>query len=239
MALASFLANRLGRSLWSALKLALALWAIGFAALLLVVLLAPREVPEAGPADAIVCLGGGMSFGGWTLPAPDSQRRAETCAALYLAGAAPRILFTGAGHHVSSVAAAMARSAQDLGVPQSAILLEEEARSTIQNAVFSADHLPPETANILLVTDAYHLPRSHVLFRLFTPYEIDPVAAPIESLTADLAPGFQTTRRKHPTYLQAVLRESQAIWFNLGRLGFYGAGRAIGVEKNALIDRFN
>lgn len=55
----------------------------------------------------------------------------------------------------------MARLLQDAAVPKDAILLEDQSTNTRQNLRFAQRLLAPlgET-NILIVSDAYHLPRA-------------------------------------------------------------------------------
>ena len=62
----------------------------------------------------------------------------------------------------------MARVAQDVGIHESAILLETAAHSTRQNAEFSAPLLRAlHASTILLVTDRLHMPRAQACFKKF------------------------------------------------------------------------
>ena len=215
-----------------ALRLGFGLWALGLVALVLTDLIWSRDSPPLPePAAAILCLGGGMSLTGWERPGPASTRRARSCAELYRAGVAPVVLFTGYGHHRSSAAAAMARVAMADGLPETAVILEEEARSTLQNAAFSLPLLPEGTERVVIVTDGFHLPRSWLIFRVLGAPEM--ALYPARSIyTSDDRPG---TRNR----VEWLLRESLAIWANLARLGlFLGAG-ALGVEAETRISWFN
>ncbi len=60
------------------------------------------------------------------------------------------------------VSHAMKRWALRLGVSESVILLEEQSRTTYENALYTKTLLGP--SHILLVTDAYHMPRAAGLF---------------------------------------------------------------------------
>jgi len=97
------------------------------------------------PADVIVGLG---SY---------DLRVADRCAALFASGIAAALIFTGRSGHWTeglferSEAAAFAARAVALGVPQSAILIEERARSIGENIVFTAQ-LVSTGARILFVT---------------------------------------------------------------------------------------
>ena len=60
----------------------------------------------------------------------------------------------------------MQQLALGLGVPPSACLLEEESRTTRENARFTAQLLRARgIQQVLLVSDGYHLPRARMLFR--------------------------------------------------------------------------
>lgn len=190
----------------------------------------PEDAPLPARADAIVCLGGGMSYRGWEKPGPDSTRRARTCAELYRAGVAPRIVFTGAGHHVSSAAAAMAELAIAEGVPRAAVRIEPAAHSTIQNAVFSLPLLPPGAQRLVIVSDAYHLPRAAALFRVFTPHEIAIFGARA-AYTANGSP-------RNATRGEAIWREGYVVWANVARVAVYGVGRLAGLERDRIVGWF-
>lgn len=143
------------------------------------------------PADAIICLGAAADAEGLS---PYAEGRAIACADLYVAGAAPQIVFTGI-----VAAPIMADVARERGVPDGAILVEAASRSTLQNALFTA-RVVPDAARVIVVSDAFHMPRSWASFRVMG-FE-DVALAP--SGTARLVP------------LQ-ILREALATWFNAGR----------------------
>jgi uncharacterized SAM-binding protein YcdF (DUF218 family) len=61
----------------------------------------------------------------------------------------------------------MAGLAEAAGVPRSALLVENQSRNTIENALFSAQLLQARNIRrIILVSDRVHLPRAALLFRL-------------------------------------------------------------------------
>jgi uncharacterized SAM-binding protein YcdF (DUF218 family) len=84
-------------------------------------------------------------------------RVADHCAALFNAGIAPALVFTGhCGHWTEglferSEAAAFAARAVALGVPQTVILIEESARNIGENIAFTAP-LVAQDARVLFVT---------------------------------------------------------------------------------------
>lgn len=125
-------------------------------------------MPEAG---AIVVLGGGTSPLSYGEPYPNlgaASDREWHGARLYQAGKAPLLILTG-GHNpqyrATSSAEAMRHFISELGVPDSAMLLEDRSRNTTQNADFTGDILARRGINrILLVTSALHMPRSKARF---------------------------------------------------------------------------
>jgi len=94
----------------------------------------PQAVPER--ADAILCLGAGMADDASPRPDEVTRARARTCADLHAGGAAPVVIFTGAGNDNHSAAEAMAHVARTAGLPPEAAIIEPRAHSTLQNAAF-------------------------------------------------------------------------------------------------------
>ena len=71
----------------------------------------------------------------------------------------------------------------DLAVPESAIKLETSARNTEENAKFVAKMLG-NNKKILLVTSAWHMRRSILMFKKYAPgVEVIPAATDFESLS--------------------------------------------------------
>ncbi|MBY4892089.1 YdcF family protein [Rhodobacteraceae bacterium N5(2021)] len=184
--------RRLGR----ALRFVLLIYLGTFAAVVVTAYAWPEHSAPAR-ADAIICLGAGSTPNTLTR---NSYERAVTCADLFEAGVAPQIAFTGI-----VAAPLMAEIAVARGVPPEAILVEAESRSTLQNALFTA-RIVPETARIIVVTDAFHLPRSWVAFRVMGFEDI--------ALDASAMPRLR---------LMPLLREAVAIWFNAGRIVVWAA----------------
>lgn len=129
---------------------------------------APAELPQ---AQAIVVLGGGIRppERGQTLPNLNSAAdRVWHAARLFHAGKAPLLVLSGGSNpavSATSEAQAMRGLLTGLGVPDTAMLLEEESRNTRQNAQFSAGLLRQSgLSRILLVTSALHMPRAVPLF---------------------------------------------------------------------------
>lgn len=115
---------------------------------------------EAVSGDVIVVLGGNANSSGALNPA--TQQRMTTAIALFEQDAAPQIVMTGG----QGVGEAMRNAAIAAGIPNEVILVEGAAKSTLQNALFTADLAGVDQEDaILLVTQRYHLPRANASFR--------------------------------------------------------------------------
>lgn len=132
----------------------LVLWGTTLAAVLLVGM---RD--SAQQADAIVVLGAAQYAG---RPSPVLEARLDHAIRLYRRGIAPRLIFTGgkADGDITSEAETSARYARHNGVPTSAILLEDESRSTTEqmHAVARMARTRKYTA-VVLVSDRFHMLR--------------------------------------------------------------------------------
>jgi len=118
------------------------------------------------PADAIVVLGAYLAENGQL--SGESLRRAVRGMALYRTGQAPVILFSGV-HNLDvpgpSEAEVRAKLARDLGIPPEAILIEERAYTTREEASRIGETLRRRgVRQILLVTDPQHMGRASALF---------------------------------------------------------------------------
>lgn len=139
----------------------LSVWAALIGTALYVALYEPSaDTPEGA---AIVVLAGGADASG-TGMGPQSSKRFETGLALFNQGAARILVVSGGGE--PPVADFMAQAALAAGVPDEALLVENKSRSTLQNALFTADlERLDKAAPIILVTHRYHLPRANASFR--------------------------------------------------------------------------
>ena len=128
-----------------------------------------RTPSAAETFDAVIVLGTRVEADGGA--SPPLARRVRRGVALVRAGAAPLLLLTGGQSpggwpEVPSEAEVMGRLAREAGLPAEAILLEHTARSTWENARFSAQMMAARgLGSALLVTDRLHLWRALLCFR--------------------------------------------------------------------------
>jgi len=144
--------------------------------------LPPAEIPT---VDAIVVLGGGTE----PLQAPrpmvglnSAGDRVLYAAELYRQGKAPYILSSGGVldwlDSENSPASEMVNLLKMMGVPEDVIWLQPHSRNTHEDAVYSAEILRQKGAHrILLVTSAWHMPRS---YRLFQAQGLEVIPAPTD-----------------------------------------------------------
>ena len=132
----------------------LLLWGASLAAVLLV-----GNRDSAQRADAIVVLGAAQYAG---RPSPVLEARLDHAIRLYRRGIAPILIVTGgkAAGDITSEAETSARYARHNGVPASAILLEDESRSTTEQMHAVARMVRSrELASVVLVSDRFHMLR--------------------------------------------------------------------------------
>jgi uncharacterized SAM-binding protein YcdF (DUF218 family) len=120
---------------------------------------------RAHPADAIVVLGSRVYPGG--VAGPALERRARHAAALYRQGLAASIVCSGgATAEVPSEAEVACGLLAQWGVPASALILETQAHSTEENALYTAAIAHARGwSSLLIVSDGYHLLRATFLFQ--------------------------------------------------------------------------
>ena len=119
------------------------------------------EIPQ--KTDAIVVFGGGVGETG--SPGKSTIERARYAAELYLKGYAERIIFSSGYTYFYNDAANMKLLALSMGVPESGIILEQEANSTYENVIFSKEILGRHKwRSIILVSSPYNMRRSSLVF---------------------------------------------------------------------------
>ena len=145
--------------------------------------LTPKSIPQ---ADAVLVLGGGIR------PAPAKGLGVEVNEAgdrllcglrLWKQGKAPVLITSGArvsftpNDPIAPEAVLSQQLAQELGIPASAMLLNDRARTTAEEAQH-INQLAAEQGwkQLILVTSAFHMPRALASFRQQSNLEIIPVA---------------------------------------------------------------
>jgi len=114
----------------------------------------------AAPADAIIVLGAAQYRG---RPSPVLRARLDHAIGLYARGLAPRLVLTGgiAEGDTASEAAVSREYALQAGVPDSAILTENDGRTTSQSIAGVARLLHSRRIErVVLVSDPFHVLRA-------------------------------------------------------------------------------
>ena len=140
---------------------------------------------EPKPADVIIVLGG------------NSGEIVYHGVRLYQSGYANKILLTGGspGCEKTTEAQIMKRQAVSSRVPEDDILLEEQARTTYENAKYSLEIMRAKKfKSAILVTSPYHTRRTSMIFnRLFEDIELTICSVPNDSRNA--SEWWQDSRR--------------------------------------------
>src|SRR6476659_9169256 len=139
-----------------------------------------------GPPDGIVVLGGSidpdLSVAHRTQVVRSAPDRIIAAAALARRYPNARIVFSGGSANLISNDATEADFAgaifESLGIDKSRLIMERRSRNTLENAEFSKALVAPKAGERwLLVTSAFHMPRSVGLFRkagfAVEPYPVD------------------------------------------------------------------
>lgn len=175
-------------------------------------------------ADAIVVLGGATRFDWLDRERADpwelSSSRLAAGARAWLTGHAPLVILSGGrGGPGGSEAARMRPAMERLGVPASAIMLEEESRNTEDNASNTAQLARKiGVRRILLVTSSLHMPRAMLLFER-TGLEVTPVPV--------------LERANRTTWRDRWIPSPSALWRSGRALKEYVALFALSVDEHA------
>jgi uncharacterized SAM-binding protein YcdF (DUF218 family) len=166
----------------------------------------PKWKPKGVSPHGIVVLGGAISpdvsAAREDIALNEAAERMTAIAQLAREHPQARIVFTGGSGRLfkgASEADFVPRLFESFGIPRDRIVLENRARNTVENAVFTKALVQPKPAERwLLVTSAHHMPRSVGIFRKAGfPVEAHPVdfrtrgsadlAGPFGSLAGGLA----------------------------------------------------
>jgi uncharacterized SAM-binding protein YcdF (DUF218 family) len=153
---------------------------------------------DAGESDVIIVLGAGYNRNG--TPGSALRRRAYHAADLWHEGYADKIICTGGQSPTQP--RSEAEGCRDLllneGVAPEAIFLEDNSRSTEQNALYSRDIMQANNwQTAILVSDSFHMLRANLIFESLS-FEV--VLSPVPS--SWLRKGY---------YVQMLVREVVAL----------------------------
>jgi uncharacterized SAM-binding protein YcdF (DUF218 family) len=222
---------RAGRGLIVASLVALAVLGYSPIGNLLIMPLEQRFPPwdaSRGAPDGIVVLGGAISPDVSTARSDVALNEAaeRMTAMIELARRYPnaRIVFSGGSPALFFSEAPEAEFAvrllQSLGIPRERILVEEQSRNTVENAVFSKRIAQPKAGERwLLVTSAYHMPRSMGVFRA-ADFAVE--AYPVDWRTRGTADAW----RPFPTLAEGLRRTDTAVREWIGLLAYWLTGRS-------------
>ena len=147
------------------------------------------DLDKAAPADCIIVLGAGTDG---KVPSPVFRERLNHAITLYREGYSDTILLTGgySPGNARSDAAIAGAYLQSLGIPESAILLEERSTITQENLEFAKEIMEKENlSTAILVSDPLHMKRS---MEIAKDYEINAVPSPTPTTR------YRTRRTKLP-----------------------------------------
>jgi len=155
-----------------------ALSVIWLAGVFVWVWIGPHETADKR-ADYAIVLGAAVDG---DRPSPVFKARIDHAIDLWRVGTVSHIIFTGGkgqGDNISEAEAARRYAQDEYGVPTSAILVEDQSRTTMQNLVFAQPfNLGAEKGSALMVSDPLHLRRA-MLMATDLGYEAYPSATPL------------------------------------------------------------
>ena len=172
------------------------------------------------PVDIAIVLSSGLDPD--RVPTYLTRRRVGMGVYLLDEGKTKRLLMTGTTNPglTPTVADMMLKQAVEYGAPAKAILVETEARSTLDNLRFAHAMAMAEGAGrVAIITDNFHMARTLWLARYLELEGVEPVS--VDSIR------YIST---HST-LWWYTREALAWWLNLGKIGALEVLRLAGVSE--------
>lgn len=171
-----------------------------------------RQEAGSGPVDAVIVLGAGVRSDGTLGPA--ARARVARGVALMEAGLARTLIVTDS----PNAAPAMAREARRLGLAEARLRVEGRARSTLQNALYTAPMVAGQ--RVILVTEGLHMARARASFAWAgVAVERGVVSTAYRDSAADTA--------------AMLMREVLAWPYNVARVALWHVAGVLGVETAA------
>jgi uncharacterized SAM-binding protein YcdF (DUF218 family) len=205
----------------------------------------PEPPADMAPPHGIIVLGGAIRGGESAARGQpvfyEGERIAE---AAILAKRYPnaRVIFTGGnGSLFAGFSSTEAQEAEkllvELGVDPSRVTLEDASRNTDENARFTAELVRPRPEQRwLLVTSAYHMPRSIGLFEK-AGFNVTAFPVAFRTLADGRAPQWETDPARNLETFEIAAHEWVGLvaYWATGRIDrlFPGPGRAASVEPGA------
>lgn len=159
--------QRLRRCGWRTIKIAIPVWLCGVIALMAWIHhIGTQNQPQ--PSDVMVVLGAGLNRSG--APGPALMRRTHHAADLWEQGLAPSLICTGGQAYPAprTEAAACREILLQRGIPAEAIFMEENSRSTEENALGTLAIIQEHGWHAaLIVSDSYHVFRAGLIFEYY------------------------------------------------------------------------
>lgn len=189
---------------------------------------APPKDLAARSYDGIIFLGGfedgNISMGRNTLALIDAgERLSETVRLAHQLPQMPLIFTGGAGSiflEAKDAGGAVGKYLRDVGINPKRIIIENASRNTWENAIFTKELLKPTSqSKYLLVTSAWHMPRSMGIFRK-AGFRVD--AYPVDYRTA----GAMDLQRPFSMMATGLKRTDRAAKEWIGLLAYWVSGRS-------------
>lgn len=188
----------------------------------------PQYRDDGAPVAGVVILGGSFEteptdhYGQMALN--DAGERVLAIATLAHRYPNARIVYSGGGSGFvagrTPEATLVERTAQDMGVAPGRVIYERRSLNTYENAIFSKELVQPKPGERwLLVTSAFHMPRSIGVFRKAG---WDVVAYPVDYRTG----GPEDADRFFASISQGLMRSDTAIKEYVGLVAYRLAGKS-------------
>ena len=119
-------------------------------------------------ADAIVVFAGGVGESG--KPGQGYEERVKHAVELFKQGYAEYLIFSSGYIYTLKEPEVMKAVATSMGVPEQAIILEEKAKNTLENVLYTSDILEKrQWKSILLISSPYHMRRAFMVWKKNAP----------------------------------------------------------------------